>query len=102
MLRNQQILTYAGLALLLPLNGASLLAREDANGVIRGKVVDSKGSPVTGAAVTLCRQADGIPFAKDRQKMFVESIQAGGSLTNLAFVLSDTQGRFTFEGNCPL
>lgn len=98
MFRNRQMLTCAGLALLVALNGASLLAAEDANGVTRGRVVDAKEAPVTGAAVILCRQADGMPFAKDKQRTFVESIQAGGSLTDLAFVLSDERGRFTFEG----
>ena len=55
-----------------------------------------------GAAVVLCQQASGVPFAKKTKQILTEAFLAGPSQPkDLAYAITDEQGRFSFE-NTPL
>jgi hypothetical protein len=73
----------------LTLCGASVRA-----GQIRGVVLELDGRPVGQATVVLCDQKTGIPVSKDTHKPFTEK---GLNLQNLATVLTDEQGAFSFD-----
>lgn len=63
---------------------------------LEGAVVDAGGQPVAGAAVVLCQQATGVPFGQGAKRTLTEATQVGPPPKDLAYVVTDEGGRFTF------
>ena len=74
----------------LTLCGASARA-----GQIRGVVLELDGQPVRQATVVLCDQKTGIPVSKETHKPFTE--KGPGGLKDLATIVTDEQGAFSFD-----
>ena len=63
---------------------------------VAGSVVDAENRPVAEAAVLLCRQATGMPFAQGAKRTLSEAVTAGLPTEDLAHEVTDAEGRFAF------
>jgi len=85
-------------AILLALAPASSQSRAaEPAGTIAGRVLDSGGAPVAGVCVVPCEHTSGIPLSKSTMRPFTDEFAAGRQALDLAYAVSDEQGRFRCE-----
>ncbi len=92
-------ISATGLALVLAVCVAHSFGQEETGtrGSLSGTVVDAADAPVVGSAVILCDGETGIPLSAKAHRTLADTILSGGSPMDVAFALTDENGRFKFQ-----
>ena len=78
-----------------------LSAQAAETGSIKGLVVNDQRTPVVGACVLLCRQDNGTPLAQGVAQTLTEVMLSDSQALDLAYSVTDREGRFEFQAVPP-
>ena len=87
----------------LPHADAAEQSDSPAAGAITGRILDTQNNPTAGAIVVLCAEAGGIAVHSRTFRPITEAFtsQKGKPDKEIAYAVTDDEGRFSFDGVAP-
>ncbi|MHC4402993.1 MAG: hypothetical protein ACYTG0_25305, partial [Planctomycetota bacterium] len=92
------VICVALVALSVLAGGPATGGESEPPGRIAGRVVGADGAAVAGACVVVCDRHSGVPLGRETLRPFTEGFPKGAETTDLAFAVTDDEGRFSLEG----